>query len=510
MKTYFTVIAATFLLPLFSGCAQKQDPQTLQLRLRQDLTTLDPAYIVDLDGGRVAAKLFNGLVRYNEKLEIAGDLAERWEVSANRKTYRFFLRKNVLFSNGRELQADDVRYSFERVLNEKTLSPRRWSLSKIEAIRTPEKYVVELQLQEPYAPILALLTLPSAFIVPREEVERPAPAFARRPAGSGPFILADWKEGIELVLEKNPRYFGAPAKVERLRYRIIPEDFTAVGEFERGGLDAMEIPRADYQHFIHSPQWSPFIVSQTSLNTYYLGFNCRRPPFNRPEVRRAASLAIQKENLLTQVLESRGELSQSPVPPFLMPKSQTIKENSSYDPELAKKLLSETGAALPLRAKLYFNQDKESLSIVTFIKEDFSKIGIELELVSRDWSALKEALNKGEADCFLLSWWADYPDVENFLFPTFHSQNFGSGGNRAFYSNPDVDRWLEEAQQAPDDNARRHLYAQSLEKIIEEAPWACLWHRKDFYIHQPRVKNFRLYPVYTMEKGTDFELANSN
>jgi len=205
-------------------------------------------------------------------------------------------------------------------------------------------------------------------------------------------------------------------------------------------------------------------------------------------------------------MESRCELAKGPVPPPLTSNQNEAKETYSYQPEKAKSLLRQAGLTLPLKAKLYLNQDKEGLSIVTFIKEDLAKVGIDLTLVTRDWSAFKEAINKGDADCFFLSWWADYPDIENFLFPTFHSKNFGAGGNRSFYKNQFVDQELERAQQTPAREERLAIYQQVQNRIVEEAPWVFLWHRKDFFVHQPWIKDFKLHPIYTMEKGTEIVL----
>ena len=110
---------------------------------------------------------------------------------------------------------------------------------------------------------------------------------------------------------------------------------------------------------------------------------------------------------------------------------------------------------------------------------------------------------------FWLSWWADYPDVENFLYPLFHSSNWGAGGNRSFYRNLRVDRLIEEAQQEPEEPTRNRLYDQAESLIIEEAPWVFFWHRTDYFLYQPRVKGFVSYPLSTSDKGTDVHLTPS-
>lgn len=498
----------TFVICLL-GCGKDgADPNALHLRLKNDITTLDPAFIVDVQGGKVAAKIFNGLVRYDNGMSLTGDLAESWKISRDGRTYTFKIRPGVRFSNGEALTPEDIVFSFERILSSETLSPRKWTFDKVKNIKTTGGNKVILTLKEPFAPFLSLLTLPSAYIVRKKAVLETGSDFGREPVGTGPFQLQEWKPSTELVLTENPYYFEGAPEIKKISYRIIPEDFVAVGEFERGRLDVLEIPRADFKHYMNNPKWSQYIVNQTGLNTYYLGFNCSRPPFNSKRIRQAVNYAIQKEVLARKVMESRCQIATGPVPPVLNNAETPQETGYSYNINKAKELLKQSGISLPLRARLYLNQDKEVFSIATFIKEDLSQIGIELDLIPRDWSAFKEAVNKGDADCFFLSWWADYPDPENFLFPTFHSGNFGGGGNRTFFKQAQVDQWIEEAQKTADGEKRNTLYSQIQNKIIEEAPWVFLWHKKDFFIHQPRVENFRLYPVYTMEKGTGIVLKN--
>jgi peptide/nickel transport system substrate-binding protein/oligopeptide transport system substrate-binding protein len=120
-----------------------------------------------------------------------------------------------------------------------------------------------------------------------------------------------------------------------------------------------------------------------------------------------------------------------------------------------------------------------------------------------EWSAYKEAVNRGEPDMFYLSWWADYPDPENFLFPLFHSSNHGPAGNRTRYTNAFVDSMIAQGQYTLDEDKRNLFYRRAEEMIIADAPWVFLWHRTDFSIRQPWVKNYKIYPIYSMDKGTE-------
>ena len=193
---------------LVSGCtlaSVERDPDWIYVRLKKNPNTLDPARIVDLDSARIAAKLFNGLVGFDAQLQPIGDLARSWTLSADGRTYCFTLRDDAIFFNGRTVRAQDVVFSFERVLAPQTRSPRTWVLSRIQGaadfmqgysarvsgLRVLGPLKLEIELAEPFAPFLSMLGLTTAYVVPREEVERLGEEFGRYASGSGPFMLAE-------------------------------------------------------------------------------------------------------------------------------------------------------------------------------------------------------------------------------------------------------------------------------------------------------------------------------
>jgi peptide/nickel transport system substrate-binding protein/oligopeptide transport system substrate-binding protein len=538
----------------------------LYLRLNTNPTTLDPALVVDVMGGSIGAKLFNGLVRFREDLSIGPDIAESWSVSKDHKTYTFKLRKGVTFSNGREVTTKDFKYSFERVLDPKTRSPNTWVLNKImgarefmdrksptvKGIKVLDDFTLEITLKEPFAPFLGLLAMTAAYVVPQEEVERWGKDFGNHVVGTGPFILEEWRYGRSLRLKARQDYFYGSPKIKGIIYRIIPEDLTAVAEFEAGNLDVIGIPQAEFRHYTGSSKWEDKIVSYSGINTYYLGMNCERPPFNNHILRQAVTAAIDREKILETIYEGRGLLAKGPIPPLLIhpPSSPLTKGGIEggytlprgdtggytlprgdtggytlprgdtggytlprgdtggyvYDPQKAKDLLKKAGYPEGLSIKIYLTADQEVLDIVEAIQHYLGKVGIDAKITQLEWSAYKEALNRGEPDAFWISWWADYPDPENFLFPLFHSSNWGAGGNRTRFKDALVDRIIEEAQKEMNPEKRYKLYEKVERRIIELAPWVFFWHRIDYALHQKWVKGYKIYPIYSMDKGMEVEV----
>jgi ABC-type transport system substrate-binding protein len=518
------LLIAVFVCAPNAGCRKTDDGRLrnhLYLRLNNNPTTLDPALITDVQGGTIAAKIFNGLVRFNENLDIVPDLSWSWKLSENQLSYTFRLRRDVRFSNGRRVTAWDVQYSFERVLDPGTKAPLTWVLDRIEGadefavgktksisgIHVVNDNTITLKLRKPFGPFLSLLAMTTAYIVPKEEILRLGQDFGTHPVGSGPYLLNDWKHGQYLRLSSREDYFEGKPKLNGIVYRIIPENLTAVTEFETGRLDVLLIPASEYHRYTTDPAWRDLVQGRTGLNTYYLGLNCTRPPFSDLRVRKAVNLAIDKQHMLSTIFDKRGVLASGPVPPDLWKNagwSRVLrKQGYGFDPQKAKTLIREAGME-GRSIKIYLTADEpEVLDFVEVIGNYLEKIGLHVNIVQLDWSALKQAVNEGEPDAFWLSWWADYPDPENFLFPLFHSASIGSGGNRTRCIDPELDHLIEAAQSTIDEKQRYLLYRQAEDRVIQNAPWVFMWHKADYFVVQPWVKDFRIYPIYSIDKRVD-------
>lgn len=486
-------------------------------RLSANPTTIDPALIVDVTGGSLAAKLFNGLVRIGQDLEIRPDIAKSWTVSSDGRVYTFALRREVTFPNGRQVSADDFKYSFERVLRPATRSPNTWVFEKIlgaddfmsrkstdiEGIRVLNDHTLRIELEQPFSPFLSLMTMTAAYVVPREEVERRGADFSSRPVGTGPFVLQEWLPNRSILIKRREDYFDSPAKVKGILYRIIPEDLTAVTEFEIGNIDILTIPASEYSRYRNDPKRSPFISSLPGLNTYYIGFACSRQPLDNPDLRKAIFLGIDRGKILDTIYEKRGRLASGPVPDIL--RKWDAPDYPSFDLQKARRIIEQEGFA-GITLNFYTTAEQEIVDIAEVIQSYMEKLGITVRIKQLEWSAYKEAVNQGEPEMFYLSWWADYPDPENFLFPLFHSSNHGPAGNRTRYANPMVDSLIEQAAVVLHQKKRWQLYRMAEDEIVSDLPWVFLWHKTDYVIRQPWIENFKIYQVYSMDKGTEISL----
>lgn len=519
-----SVLISLLIFFSMTACLKQEDsrlPGYLYVRLKANPPTLDPALIVDLDGARIAAKLYNGLVCFDDSLTPVPDIAKSWTVCEDGLVYRFNLRQDATFSNGRTVTAHDVRYAFERVLDPGTSSPRTWVLSRIkgarafmsgtaervEGIRVTGDFTLELTIESPFAPFISMLGLTTAYIVPREAVESHGRDFSFNPSGTGPFVLENWRHNQYIVLKARQDYFNGPAHIDGIYYKIIPENFTALVSFEKGDIDVLpEIMSSEYHRFATDPAWKNYISMAEGLNTYYLGLNCQMAPFTDPLVRRAMNHAIDRQRILDALLEQRAALAKGPVPPLL--RGEPEPAGYPYDPEKAKHLLAEAGFADGFTMTIYQSADIETLDILQTVQSYLRAVNIKANIVQLEWSAFLDTVAKGKAQAFWLSWWADYPDTENFLFPLFHSSNFGTGGNRARFKNTEIDRMIEAAVAIPDEEKRKHMYRLIETQVIEEPPWVFFWHKASCSIHQPNIKGYGITPLAVMEKWTDVIIEN--
>lgn len=509
-------IAALALCALaVSSCERPSGAEVLRLAFQTEPSTFDPAFCVDVSSGTVVSLVHATLVSFDADARIVPGLARAWEVADSGLEYRFHLGADR-FSNGRRVTAGDVVYSFRRLLDPATGSPRWWLLRAAkgarafragapwseETARAVDDSTVVIRLETPVPHFLGLLAMPSAGIVCREEVERLGPLYGRAPCGSGPWRLVSWREGDEILFAPNPGWAGPAPGVASISFRIIPEQMTQIAEFEVGSLDIIEVPRAELEHW-RAAGATP--LSREELRVVYIGLNTRRPPLDDARVRRALNHAVDVEKIIAQVVFGAGRRARGAVPPGLR-RWEEHPERYPYDPAAARRLLAEAGYENGFAIEVWQRENPEAGRILEAVQGYLSRVGVEARLVTREWSAFKEAIDRGVPDAFYLDWIADYPDAENFLTPLFHSANVGGGGNRAGYRNARVDSLLEAAAMLMDEERRRACESAAEEIVYGDAPWIFLWFPERYEMVSPRVSGYELPLVFSGQRFLDVRL----
>ena len=421
----------------------------------------------------------------------------------------FYLRKDVhfhqtkYFTPTRTLNADDVLFSFNRIIDENhpyhDISggnyPFFQSIQFSELIEKIEKindYTVRFKLTHPDSSFLANLATDFAIILSSEYGEQLSKTHRRHeidifPIGTGPFKLKEYRVGSMIRYYRHEQYWQEKAKVEQLVFDITPSNTSRLTKLLAKECDVVAYPIA-HQKIIDRPDL--LLESITSFNVGYLGFNTQKPPFDQKMVRQAISYAINKQALIDTVYHGRAEIAQSILPP----------ESWAYDNHIigqkfnitkAKRLLSKAGYeqgfsmdlwAMPVQRAYNPN----AITMAKLIQADLSKIGVKVTIVSFEWSAFLRRLNKGEHQSFLLGWSADHPDPDNFFTPMLSCASTLTGSNRTFWCNPQYDKIIQQALQTNSTKERKKLYSQALMLIGDELPLLPIAHSKRF---QARGKN---------------------
>jgi peptide/nickel transport system substrate-binding protein/oligopeptide transport system substrate-binding protein len=472
--------------------------------LGNDPVTLDPARISDVYSRSVSQQIFDGLVQFDQTLSITPALAESWRASRDGLTWTFTLRKGVKFHHGREVIADDVVYSFSRILDPAVKSGaadlfmgikgaqefREGKTKQVSGLVALDRRTIQIVLNEALAPFVSVLAVGHAKIVPKEVVEQQGEAFGSHPIGTGPFKFVSWERGQEIVLAANPDYFSGPPKLSRVVYRIFPgEQFdTMYEEFQRGNLEDSPIPTQEYHRIVAGG--NHLYVKRPMLSVRFYGFNARVKPLDDRRVRQALIYAIDRQALIDEVFLGRYALARGILPPGTQGYNPKLK-GYSYDPQRARELLAQAGypggRGLPLIAIWSSVKLERVVREHEQIKKYLEGVGIRAEIhYLTDWPEFSKRLAEGKLPVFLYAWFADVPDPDNFLHKLFHSR---SPRNFFGYTNPVVDGLLLQARRERDLQRGVELYRKAEQLIIDDAPIIPVWHFTYERLFQPYVRS---------------------
>ena len=433
----------------------------------RDFRNLDPARIPGSPDYQIAMNVFNGLVRYkSSSLDVEPDLAERWTVSPDGKTYTFVLRRGVQFHHDYgEMTSADVKFSFDRILNPETKSPYRDSMQIIQSVDTPDKYTVRVVLNAPSSSFLAaVLAFRPGYIVSQRAVEQLGSKFSLNPIGTGAFQFASYAPRQEIVLDANAHYFrGAPA-AKRIVWKIVPDDNTAALALRRGEINFMIV--RDVQVY-KDLQKDPSLAFTATPAAGWWGFymNTRRKPLSDVKVRRALAYATDRETFVKALLEGVGQPIYSILSPGMVGYTANI-ERYPFNPARAKALVAEAGYPNGFKINVIHEESAYSSVIATAMQEWFKNIGVTLDdqrLEAGAWTARHQA---GDYDINIDGITRFDPD--QILTEEFHSVSFPPGSNYAYYGA--IDALIEAQRRALTTRERVQILAAIQRKVAEDVP----------------------------------------
>lgn len=445
-------------------------------------SVLDPIQVRDEGTAEYMVEIFGGLVTLDLDLKVQPDLAEKWDISSDGKTYTFTLRNNIVFHNGKRVTAEDFKYSIERAADPAENSPTvtlylgliegvedkfAGRADEVSGVEVVDERTVKITLTQPAQYFLAELTYPVAYVVDRAQIESNPRNWTRDPNGTGPFKLKTFTPAEEIVLTRNERYhLGAP-KLDEVVFELSGGSLST--RYENDELHVSVVPATDIEAVKDgSSPLADDYKPQPRMTTSYFAFNVKKAPFDDPKVRQAMAMAIDRETINEVLLFDTQRVADGILPPE-MPGYDESVTSYGFDAAKAKSTLAESryASSMPRIILTYAGTGGDAPEILQAIADMWKQnLGLDVELQASEYSAYLRELRRGTFQMFSAGWAADYPDPEDFLDKLFHSE---SEQNEQGYSDPAIDALLEEARSESNFEKRRALYKQVEQKILDDA-----------------------------------------
>jgi peptide/nickel transport system substrate-binding protein len=480
---FFVIASCLWLL----SCSSKPDPNTLVMIIESSPTNLDPRVGLDAQSERIDNLLFDNLLARDEHLNVKPNLAERWE-TPDPRTYIFHLHSGVKFSDGRPLTSRDVKWSFDSLLQGKIRSAKATAYRFVDHIEAPEDTTVVFHLKEPWAALLWNLS-GAMGIVPYGSGDE----VTRSPVGSGPFRFVRAELDKEVVIQRNDNYWGGKAKLDRVRFLVVPDTTTRALELRKGSAD-LEVNALTPDMVLtleREPKLSVLRGPGTVLG--YMAFNLRDPILKDGRVRQAIAYALDRRPLIHYLMRDAARAAASVLPPESWAYDDRVQQYS-YDPAKARQLLDAAG--YPARNGVRFHltmktsTEESSRAMAAVFQQQLHDVGIALDIRSFEFATFFSDVTHGEFQVYSLRWVGGNEDPDIFQY-VFHS---AGGANRQFYRNPRVDALIDKARMETDQNARKQDYAELQQILAQELPYINLWYFDNVVVYSKRVGDLELNP----------------
>ncbi len=491
-KFFLAALIAVIVVALIGSPALAEDDE-LVVAQGATRTTLDPHGENDQPTSQIRSQIYDTLLRMDEEMEIHPGLAEDWE-QVDDTTWDFYLREGVEFHNGEELTAHDVKYTFDRMVDPEDPAVAAFILDQVEETEVVDDYTIRLHLEIPFVPILQHLAHPVTGILNETATEELGEDYGTLDAiGTGPYEFDDWATGDYVDLVRNDNYWGENGKVERIRFRAIPEDTVRAIEVETAGVDiAYDISPIDEERLVEDPEVNVF--KYAALGTDYIGFNVQEEPYDQVEVRRAINYAVDVDTIIDAVYEGQGVPAAGPISDMVWGAHPDL-EPYGHDVERAQELMAEAGYEDGFETTFYTNDNPQRIQTAEIVQDQLAQLNIDVEVNVLDWGDYLERTGAGEHEMFMLGWVSVTGDADYGLYSLFHSEYFGDPGNRTFFAHPELDERLDVGRRNADEDIRLDAYHGAQEIIRDQAPWIFIRHAEDVDAARDYVEGFVPHPA---------------
>ncbi len=478
--------------------AAAADDAVLVIGKSGDPDNIDPAVTVTNNSWTASYPAYERLVRFDGgSTDIAPEVATSWTNSPDMKTWTFTLGDGHTFADGKPVDAEAVKFSFDRMI--KIAKGPFGSFEAIEAVDVVDPKTVKFTLKEPFAPFLSTLATSGGSIVNPAVMDKASGDdlaqgyLADHTMGSGPYQVKSWEKGQRLLMEPNPHWTGSKLALKEIDIKIIKEASARRLQLERGDVDIAEDIPIDQLNALKGKEGIK-VVDEPSLYVTYLYLNNEKPPLDNVKVRQALSYAIDYKGIIDGIMLGQAEQMRGPIPKGLWGHDDNAMQYS-YDPAKAKDLLKEAGVSDLSLNYLYAKTDPAWEQIGLVLQQNLADIGVKVKLQDFAYPTMRDKLNTGDFDIAAGNWSPDYGDPYMFMNFWFDSNLKGLPGDRAFYSNPKVDELIRKAASETDQKQRETLYQEAQKIVVEEAPYILLFQRNYQFAMRDDVKGYVYNPM---------------
>lgn len=535
-RTFIAGTAAGAALLGLSGCKKDLSNENIISMYISNPVSIDPYNCQEDQGTQVCMQLFDQLIKYNFQTEsLEPSAATSWDVNDDATEFTFHLVQDAKFHNGEIVTAASFKRGWERLVSPKTNpdSPSAVSyhlslvegfdevesgdVDKLSGVSCPDDYTLVVRLSAPYADFPYVTTHPALSPIPEEALQN-FTQFFKQPIGNGPFMMdGPWVDGQEINLKRFDDFFGQKPELEYIHFNIQKDIETAYREFTAGNIDITDIPTAQIKEaeskygvsttgYTITPGHQ--VINGAQPSTYFIVLNNRDDTFKDPILRRAISLAINRDSICQSIFQGTRTPADNIVPPAIDGYQEDAWAYSKYDKEAAKKLLdkyypADANGKRGIKFQLSFNAEGDHKSIMEQVQADLDDVGIEVELDQVEWAALLNRYQSYDFQGGRLGWISDYPIMDNYLFPLFYTDN---GDNRSGFSDAKIDKQIEEARQTVDPKERIAKLQKINREIGNQAPVVPIFFYNISEVGSSKIK----YGYMNPQKAFEFETLELN
>lgn len=463
--------------------------------------SLDPNMYNEIPALTVTEQIFNTLLKVDDNGNIVPELAESYEyVTPTELVIK--LKQGVKFHNGDTLTSKDVIFSINRMLDKPASRVMIDAISKVEAL---DEYTVKITLSKPSSPLLFGLAHPLTAILNEKDTLAKNDVIATEPMGTGPYKFIEWGSGEKIELVAFDNYFEGRPKIDTLTYRAINENSSRLAALETGEVDiAYGIDAIDSGVVANNENLQ--LISQPTTSTEYITFNTTKAPFDNKDFRKAVNYALNKQSMSDSIFMGKAKVANSIINPNVFGHSDAV-EGYPYNVEKAKEYLAKSGIKNP-SFTLFVNDSTTRIQLAQIIQANLKEIGIDMKIETLEWGAYLQRTAQGEHQALLGGWVSGTSDADIVLFPLLHSASHGGAGNRAFYTNKEFDKIVDQARLVSTPEERKALFMKAQEILQEEAPLGILLYKNENIGLNKKVKGFK-YDATTMHNLKNLYIENN-